>query len=505
MVTFDPRGVGVTLPFECPPVEAPVTNTTKRSTTSPSAYDDPDYFTQQYLALTQQGMECAKPEWKNHSELVGTAYVARDIDALFQALGEDGLIRYWGYSYGTLLGSTLAAMFPEKIDRMVLDGNINPTDYYHGTNEESAMEIDDGLENFFKECADIGPDYCTFAETGESGQDLQDNFFTMLETLRDTDRLEVVAAVEDSMFKAVKTPALSSEVDQLLLAVWTNVTDSDLEARAFPDVSKLGLGKKAELTKDEQKDIALTAITCGDWFRQPATLEDWQEWFKAYRAEVKFGSGLDVLLPILLSCSTWQTAARGRYEGTFTNIETLNPILFVNGPYDPVTPMVSALNSSAGFIGSEVLHHEGGGHCSSASPSKCTIDKVRSYWETGKIPDVSEPCIRDQSPFNLTDTSAPARRMRRRQEEEGEGEETKEADFVYPPAILDPYGTSSTPTDSAAPPPGTCTPVAGSSSTHNGKLTQEQVKKGVEDFKSTCEEHAEDSWMYKAICGSLKS
>lgn len=29
-------------------------------------------------------------------ELVGTAYVARDLLMLINALGEDGLLRYWG-------------------------------------------------------------------------------------------------------------------------------------------------------------------------------------------------------------------------------------------------------------------------------------------------------------------------------------------------------------------------------------------------------------------------
>lgn len=37
-----------------------------------------------------------------------------------------------GFSYGTLLGTTLATMFPDKIARLVIDGNINPIDYYYG-------------------------------------------------------------------------------------------------------------------------------------------------------------------------------------------------------------------------------------------------------------------------------------------------------------------------------------------------------------------------------------
>lgn len=85
-----------------------------------------------YDALTLQSDKCAETKYKMENALMGTAYVARDIKAIAEALGEDNLIRYLGYSYGTLLGATTAAMFPRSIDRMVLDGNINPTDYYRG-------------------------------------------------------------------------------------------------------------------------------------------------------------------------------------------------------------------------------------------------------------------------------------------------------------------------------------------------------------------------------------
>jgi|TARA_R110002003_G_scaffold104_9_gene8261 pimeloyl-ACP methyl ester carboxylesterase len=96
-------------------------------------YKDTDSNLQRvYDALSLQADECATKELKDDNALIGTAYVARDIKAIAEALGEDGLIRYIGYSYGTLLGATTAAMFPDSIGRMVLDGNINPTDYYYG-------------------------------------------------------------------------------------------------------------------------------------------------------------------------------------------------------------------------------------------------------------------------------------------------------------------------------------------------------------------------------------
>ena len=66
------------------------------------------------------------------------------------ALHEDGMLRFLGmlmflttrksnvvigstgFSYGTALRATLAAMFPTRIDKMVLDGVLNMDQYYVG-------------------------------------------------------------------------------------------------------------------------------------------------------------------------------------------------------------------------------------------------------------------------------------------------------------------------------------------------------------------------------------
>lgn len=37
-----------------------------------------------------------------------------------------------GFSYGTVLGATTAAMFPDRMDKVILDGVVNLAEYYHG-------------------------------------------------------------------------------------------------------------------------------------------------------------------------------------------------------------------------------------------------------------------------------------------------------------------------------------------------------------------------------------
>jgi len=56
---------------------------------------------------------------------ITTANTARDMDIVRGALGLDR-IDYLGVSYGTYLGAVYAALFPRRVDRMVLDSTVNP-------------------------------------------------------------------------------------------------------------------------------------------------------------------------------------------------------------------------------------------------------------------------------------------------------------------------------------------------------------------------------------------
>lgn len=57
-------------------------------------------------------------------KFLGTDQRIRDIDLVRESLGEEKF-NYRGFSYGTQIGAEYAEMWPEKVDRMVLDGVMN--------------------------------------------------------------------------------------------------------------------------------------------------------------------------------------------------------------------------------------------------------------------------------------------------------------------------------------------------------------------------------------------
>ena len=69
---------------------------------------------------------------------MSTADVARDLDLLRQAVGDDGLT-YDGVSYGSFLGNVYANLFPDKVRAVVIDGVLDPVAWTTGRPPSGAL------------------------------------------------------------------------------------------------------------------------------------------------------------------------------------------------------------------------------------------------------------------------------------------------------------------------------------------------------------------------------
>jgi pimeloyl-ACP methyl ester carboxylesterase len=105
-----------------------------------------------------------------------TASHARDMLEILHQLGEEKL-KYWGFSYGTVLGGTFAAMYPDKVERLVSDGNVDYREWHEKTHLNFLHDTDNVMQAFFDLCHRAGPDVCAFYASSP------DAIKTRLETL----------------------------------------------------------------------------------------------------------------------------------------------------------------------------------------------------------------------------------------------------------------------------------------------------------------------------------
>ncbi|KAK1566209.1 uncharacterized protein LY79DRAFT_584920 [Colletotrichum navitas] len=180
LVTFDPRGTGNTLPFSCFEDEQEKLSYFMKNPKSS------DKTLARLWATAKLFADKCYERNKEIGGLVGSAFVARDLMKIVDALGKDGLLRYWGGSDGMLLGQTAAAMFPGRIDRMVLDGDLNPHEYYRGHDYEQWTDSDKTFSAVFQSCV-ANPSVCPLAQRhpNQTAAQLEDTIYTLIDDLND--------------------------------------------------------------------------------------------------------------------------------------------------------------------------------------------------------------------------------------------------------------------------------------------------------------------------------
>src|SRR5207248_5293824 len=73
---------------------------------------------------------------------------ARDMDAIRAAFGVSK-INYYAFSYGTYMGQVYATLFPDRVRRMVLDSDVDPTGVWYADNVQQDCAFQGRMEAFF--------------------------------------------------------------------------------------------------------------------------------------------------------------------------------------------------------------------------------------------------------------------------------------------------------------------------------------------------------------------
>ncbi|ESK91323.1 alpha beta hydrolase fold family [Moniliophthora roreri MCA 2997] len=333
---------------------------------------------------------------------MNTDHTARDMLRITEAYGREKL-QYWGISYGTALGSTFAAMFPDKVQRLVIDGVVDVQDDYYTTEWKNVVfDTDHTLRWFFKYCHDAGPEKCPFYES--SVEAIDERLNKLYQSIIQAPVPERTATVIQGLIDYATLRTIIFNTLYQPFAQWSTMATAlaDLEKGNGTTLIQL-LGPPPPTPSPCDPPVlesnfieSLTAIVCNDGDVVPSSLEHAEQ---HYQESLKVSGWGSLSAATRIKCSSWPSIPKNFFRGPITG-NTSHPLLVIGNTADPVTPLANAHKVSKGFPGSVVLQQDSPGHGSTSSPSLCTANVVRAYFVNGTLPKPGTVCPIDGNPFS---------------------------------------------------------------------------------------------------------
>ncbi|WP_033260090.1 MULTISPECIES: alpha/beta hydrolase [Kitasatospora] len=370
LVGFDPRGVGASTAVHC--------------------LDDATHDT---WALSDgraddQGKAYADACAANSGKLLphlGTRDAARDLDVLRGALG-DPKLNYFGFSYGTYLGSSYAEQFPDRTGRLVLDGAVDPTADQLDQLVQQFAGFEKSLTAFAADC--VKQEQCPLGkDAGKAPQKLA----TFLDGLRahplaaGKGRELTSAAGWTGTLNMLYGSEKSWEYLRNALS-WAMLRDKGDYLLAMADDYN---GRDEDGHYTNMFD-AYTAIHCADPGADTPTADRLQAALAAAHQQAPLVTAhftdRDLFDP---DCRSWPYHSAEKPH--VVKAAGSAPILVVGSTGDPATPYAWAEKLASGFANATLLTREGDGH-TGYGKSTCIRTAVNGFLLDGTMPAAGTRC-----------------------------------------------------------------------------------------------------------------
>ena len=363
-IGFDPRGVGSSIPS---------LNCIKDYSAGPR----PEYIpTTSALEKTwlARSKAYAQACGKNGGALLDnmrTTDVANDLDQIRAFTGQKK-INFYGFSYGTYLGQVYATLFPERVRRMVLDSNVDPTRVFYQANLDQDLAFQRNMEIWWAWLAKYDAVY----HLGTTEKAVEKNWYAEKEKLRKKPAGGVVGPDE---WTDIFLSAGYYQLTWLDLAdVWANFVNSGDDASL---TALLDQYQGAESPDDDNGFAVYNAVQCTDavW---PKSWDVWKRdnWRVYAKAPYETWGNAWFNAP----CLYWPAKASPAVE---VNGKHVPGILLIGETLDAATPFTGSLEVRTRFPAASLIAGPGGtSHAVSLFGNACVDDQIASYLADGTLP-----------------------------------------------------------------------------------------------------------------------
>ncbi|MFJ1758891.1 alpha/beta fold hydrolase [Amycolatopsis sp. NPDC088138] len=380
LIGFDPRGVGTSAPQSCG-LENP---SVAALFPYPAADGSIDANVQAARATAQQ---CARKAGDTLRYFT-TANTARDLDRVREALGEPK-ISYWGQSYGTYLGTVYSSLYPDRTDRMILEGNVDPAHVWAG----EAASWGKGMAERFPDAAAVAAAQNATLGLGATADEVTRTYLALADRLdhRPAPVPGTPQALSGAMLRSVTYALLiHNNTLPVLAQVWKaaadladgHVTDADGQVlqQVFADAPPA-----PGVPADNQATMFL-ALTCGD--------AEWSHDVGGYArntAADRKAWPLTAGMPAnIWPCAFWPQPIEKPV--TVTGQGPRNTLILQNRrdhatPWDSGVGLRHVLGERAAFVGvgngGHYVYHEG---------SACADNATVTFLDSGRLPEQDLDC-----------------------------------------------------------------------------------------------------------------
>ena len=362
-IGFDPRGVGASKPaLACDPKYF--------------GYRRPSYVPTT-TAIEKAWLTKAKG-YANKCDKAGGALLdhvkttdtVKDMDAIRKALGQQK-INFYGFSYGTYLGQVYNSIYPTRVRRMVLDGNVDPRGVWYKSNLEQDTAFNRNIKIFFGWVAK----YDSVYRLGNTAEQVEAAYYEQLAKLLAAPAGGFIGADEwNDLFVSAGYHVGAWPGTADLFAGWVNDGDWKSLKDAF-DASY-------PTTKGSDNSYAMYLATqCSD--------AQWPKSFATWRTD---NAELHETAPFMTWNNAWYNAPCLYWGAKAGKPATVNGkkapgLLIISETLDAATPFEGALEVRSRFPKSSLIEGVGGTtHSASLSGIVCVDHAVAAYLLNGKLP-----------------------------------------------------------------------------------------------------------------------
>ncbi|RDW59410.1 hypothetical protein BP6252_12497 [Coleophoma cylindrospora] len=337
-----------------------------------------------------------------YAQAYGTEMTKAMLDRTKWSKGKE-MLYYWGFSYGTVIGTTFAAMHPERVARVVVDGVVDADDHYHGTKANNLWDADSILSQFFIYCSEAGPAKCSFYTPG-GPKAIQAIYNELISNIYEHPIVVPGSATHGpeiitwSDIKSMQSPSLYQPLHRFpvfSMLLRDLVTGNGSKFAEYKQHKYGSICPVLDCGSDDNTcspgrlplatPEAYSAILCTDSSRLGDVSKGGFEACvqRMTNQSASFGA---VWAHNRLGCVGWNATAKWSFNHPIAAVKTAHPLIFIGNTFDPVTPIRNARKMSSQFPGSIVIEQRAEGHCSLAAPSLCTMRHIRNYFQTGAMP-----------------------------------------------------------------------------------------------------------------------